>query len=136
MKILQKNTDLGLLILRLSLGILMLLHGIAKIQHGSGFIEQMVVGSGLPPFFAYGVYVGEVIAPLFIIAGYGTRIAALIFAINCLVAALLAHAQDLFTLSDHGGWAVELLGLYFFGAVALLFTGGGKYAVSSKQIWD
>ena len=136
MKYLEKNIDLGLLILRISIGGLMLLHGIAKLQHGAGFIEQVVVDAGLPSFIAYGVYLGEVIAPLFILAGYGTRAASVIFAGNCLVAALLVHSQDIFTLGEQGGWAVELLGLFFFGAVALIFTGGGKYALSSKHIWD
>ncbi|WP_165043192.1 DoxX family protein [Dysgonomonas sp. ZJ709] len=136
MKLLEKNTDAGILILRLSIGILMLLHGIAKLSSGAGMIEQIVVGAGLPSFIAYGVYVGEVIAPLFIIAGYGTRIAGAIFAVNCVVAASLAHSADIFTLSQSGGWAVELLGLYFFGALALVFTGGGKYALSRKHLWD
>jgi putative oxidoreductase len=114
----------------------MLLHGIHKLLHGVGFIAQMVAGAHLPPFFVYGVYVGEVIAPLLLIVGYKTRIAALIYAFNCLVAALLAHWGSLFALSEQGGWNVELLGLYFFGAVALVFTGGGKYACSSKSIFD
>ncbi len=136
MKYLEKSTDLGLLILRISIGGLMLLHGIAKLQHGAGFIEQVVVGAGLPSFIAYGVYLGEVIAPLLILLGYGTRAASIIFAGNCLVAALLVHLQDIFTLSEQGGWTVELLGLFFFGSVVLVFTGGGKYAVSNKHLWD
>lgn len=136
MKYLEKNIDLGLLILRISIGGLMLLHGIAKLQHGAGFIEQVVADAGLPSFIAYGVYLGEVIAPLFILLGYGTRAASIIFAGNCLVAALLVHSQDIFTLNEQGGWTVELLGLFFFGAVSLIFTGGGKYAISSKHIWD
>lgn len=136
MKRLERNTDLGILVLRLSIGILMLLHGISKLIHGAGFIEQVVVGAGLPSFIAYGVYLGEVIAPIFIIGGYGTRIAAFIFAGNCIVAASLVHIGDLLSLNEQGGWAVELLGLYFFGALALIFTGGGKYAISHKHIWD
>lgn len=136
MKNLEKNIDLGLLILRVSIGGLMLLHGIAKLQHGAGFIEDVVVGAGLLSFIAYGVYVGEVIAPLFILLGLGTRVASLIFAGNCLVAALLVHSQDIFTLNEQGGWTVELLGLFFFGALALIFTGGGKYAISNKYVWD
>lgn len=136
MKILDRNTDLGLLILRLSLGILMMLHGISKLINGAGFIEDVVVSAGLPSFIAYGVYVGEVIAPLFIIFGYGTRVAALIFAFNMIVAVGLAHSGDIFSLSETGGWTLELQGLYFFGALALIFTGGGKYALSTKHIWD
>ena len=136
MKFLEKNTDFGLLVLRLSVGVLMLLHGISKLMHGAGFIEQVVVDNGLPTFIAYGVYMGEVIAPLFIITGFATRVAAVIFAGNCIVATLLVHTAVVFTLNEQGGWMVELLGLYFFGALTLVFTGGGKYALSNKYLWD
>lgn len=136
MKLLNKNIDLGLLILRLSVGVLMLLHGISKLIHGADGIEQMIAASGLPLFIAYGVYIGEVIAPLFIIFGYGTRIAAAVLVFNMLVAVGMAHAGDVFTLTEAGGWAIELQGLYIFGALALVFTGAGKYALSSKHLWD
>lgn len=136
MKLLEKNTDLGLLVLRLSLGILMLLHGIAKLMHGAGGIEAMLAASGLPSFLVIGVYIGEVVAPILLIIGYATRIAAAVFAFNMVVAVAMAHGADLFTLSQSGGWTLELQGLYFFGAVALMFAGGGKYALSRKTIWD
>lgn len=136
MELLKKNNDLGLLIIRLSIGILMLMHGIFKIGHGVGFIEQMIVDMGMPSFFAYGVYIGEVVASIFIILGFATRIAAIVFAINCMVAALMVNPGGILALNEVGGWDKELLGLYFFGAVALIFTGGGKYALSNKYIWD
>ncbi len=136
MKYLEKNIDLGLLVMRLGIGVLMLLHGVFKLTHGVGFIEQVVLQNGLPSFMSYGVYVGEVVTPILIIIGYATRGAALIYAFNCFVAAMLVHIPMLFTLNEQGGWAVELLGLYFLGALALVFTGGGKYALSSKHIWD
>lgn len=132
----KKNNDLGLLVLRVSLGILMLLHGIAKLSGGLVFIQSMLESKNIPSFIGYGVLIGEVLAPLAIIAGFRTRIASSILAFNCLVAILLAHPNDLFSLSQHGGWAVELLGLYLFGAVTLFFTGAGKYAVSRQNNWD
>ncbi len=131
-----KNINVGLLIIRLSIGALMLLHGLSKLAGGIGFIQGILESKGLPGFIAYGVIVGEVLAPLAIIVGYRTRIASAIFAFNALVAIFLVHAQQIFTLSEHGGWAVELLGLYLFGAVALIFTGGGNIALSSKNKWD
>lgn len=91
MKILDKNTDLGLLILRLSIGVLLLLHGIAKLVHGSDAIQQMLEDAGLPAFIAYGAYIGEVIAPLFIIFGFATRLAAAVVAFNMIVAVLMVH---------------------------------------------
>ncbi len=132
----KKNQDLGLLILRLTLGGLMLFHGIAKIIYGVGGIQGMLSAKGLPGFFAYGVYIGEVIIPILLIIGFRTRIAAVIFAFNMLVAMLLAHSGDIFSLSKHGGWAVELIALFLFGAIALFFTGGGKYALSTTNKWD
>ena len=132
----KKNTDTGLLILRLSVAGLMLLHGLSKLLHGIGPIAGLVESKSLPAFFAYGVYVGEVLAPLAIIIGFRTRIAALIFFINTIVAALLAHSNEIFSLSQTGGWAVELLGLYGFGALVLMFTGAGRFAVSTRSRWD
>ena len=132
----KKNNDLGLLILRLTLGGLMLFHGVAKLIHGISGIESMLSSKGLPSFFAYGVYVGEVLIPILLILGFRTRIAALIFAFNMLVAMFLAHAGDIFSLSKHGGWAVELIALFLFGAITLFFTGSGKYAFSTTNKWD
>lgn len=134
--ILDRNIDWGVLILRLSIGGMMILHGISKMQHGIGPIRDMIVDAGLPAYFSYGVYVGEVIAPLLILVGIATRASAAVLAFNCLVAALMVHSGDLLQLNSQGGWAVELLGLYLFGAVTLVFTGGGKYALSRKFIWD
>ena len=131
-----KRNEIGLLILRLTLGILMLFHGVAKLMGGAGYIAGMLSEMGIPGFIGYGVIVGEIVAPLLIIVGYRTRLAAIVYAINMLVAILMMHANDLFSINDHGGWAVELAGLYFFGAVALIFTGAGKLAVSTKNNWD
>lgn len=132
----MKNNDLGLLIIRLSLGLLMLLHGIAKLTHGVDFLGDMFKSLGLPSFFAYSVYIGEVIAPVLIAIGYRTRLAAIVFAFTMVVAVGMAHMADLFTLGEAGGWALELQGLYFLGAIALFFTGAGKYAASTNSKWD
>src|SRR5690606_5497773 len=51
--------DAGKLVLRLTIGILILLHGLAKLMNGVGFIEGMLASRGVPAFFAYAVYVGE-----------------------------------------------------------------------------
>jgi putative oxidoreductase len=126
----SKNTDIGLLVLRISIGGLMLFHGVAKILHGISFLTENMGVIG------YAVYIGEVLAPLAILLGWRTKIASLVFAVNCIVAIAVAHAQELFSISDHGGYALELLMLYILGAVALFFTGAGKYAVSTTNKWD
>lgn len=130
-----KNTSLGLLIVRIAVGALMLLHGIAKIGQTT-FIEGMLADQGLPTIMAYGVYLTEIVAPLLILIGFRTRLAALAYTFGVLFIMFLAHAKDIFTLNEYGGWAVELLGLYLLGAVALFFTGAGKFAVSSSNSWD
>lgn len=131
----NKNTDLGLLILRIAIGAMMLLHGIAKLGDVS-FIEGMLAGKGIPSFLAYGVYITEIVAPLLLIVGYRTRLAAIVFIIGTLTAFFLVHSADLFLLNDNGGWKIELLGLYTFAALTLFFTGGGKMAASSSNQWD
>ncbi|WP_433812001.1 DoxX family protein [Flavobacterium johnsoniae] len=132
----RKNNDFGLLILRIAVGLLMLLHGIGKLGGGLEFISGMLEGKGIPGFIAYGVLIGEILAPILIIIGFRTRIGALLLAVNCLVAVLLVHSADIAKLSDTGGWAIELVGLYFFGALALFFTGGGSLAASKSNKWD
>lgn len=132
----RKNNDFGLLILRVAVGLLMLLHGIGKLGGGLEFISGMLEGKGIPGFIAYGVLIGEILAPILIIIGFRTRIGALLLAVNCLVAVLLVHSADIAKLSDTGGWAIELVGLYFFGALALFFTGGGSLAASKNNKWD
>ena len=131
----NKNTDLGLLILRIAIGALMLFHGIAKLK-GIGFIEGMLTQKGLPAFLAYGVYITEIIAPILIIIGYRMRLASLVYILGVLTAIFLVHASHIFTINQHGGWGIELLGLYLFGALALFFTGAGNLAVSTTNKWD
>ena len=132
----MNNKDLGYLILRLSIGGLMLFHGIAKVTHGLGYIEGVLSEKGLPAVLAYGVYLGEIIAPIMLILGFRTRIAALLYIPVMLVAMFIANGDKALTLTQTGAWAWELQALFLFGALALFFTGGGKYAVSTTNPWD
>jgi len=126
------NEHIGKLILRLALGLSILLHGIAKVSGGISFITTVVVKAGLPPFFAYGVYAGEVIAPVLLIIGWYSRAAAAVIAINMLFAIGLVHRVELTKLADTGGWALELQGMFVFTAIAIALLGPGRFAVNSK----
>lgn len=125
------DADTGKLIIRLSVGGLMLFHGIAKILHPGSleFIGGMLAGYNLPTILAYGVYIGEVVAPLMIIAGYKARIGGLILVVNMLFAIVLAHSGDLFSLTEHGGWMIELQMFYLLSALAVVFLGSGTKAI-------
>ena len=125
--------DLGKLVLRLVLGILVLLHGLAKLRFGIGGVEGMLAAHGMPAFFAWGVYVGEIIAPIFLILGIYARLGGLLVVINMVVAICLAHTGQLGLLSKSGGWALELQGMYLFGALAVLLLGAGAYGLGGRN---
>jgi putative oxidoreductase len=127
------SQDLGKLVLRLTVGILMLFHGIAKIRFGVGGIGEMIRAAGGPGALAYLVYVGEVFAPLLVIFGLWTRPAALVVVVNMLVAVALAHADDLVKLGQTGGWRLELQAFYLFGALAIALLGAGRYSLGGAQ---
>jgi putative oxidoreductase len=124
-----QTEDIGKLVLRLTLGILLLLHGVAKILGGVGGIAGMLQNIGLPGFLAYGVYIGEVLAPLLVILGFYARIGALIVVATMVAALYLAHLDDLFLLGQGGGWKLELQGFFLFTALAIALIGPGRFSV-------
>jgi putative oxidoreductase len=128
---LLRNDAAGKLVLRLTVGILMLFHGVSKLMHSGSvdFIGSKLTEAGLPALLANGVYVGEVVAPVMILLGVFSRVGGLIVVINMLFAVLLVHTGDILALTDHGGWRLELQAFYLFGALAIVFLGSGKYAV-------
>ncbi len=126
------SEDIGLLLLRLTLGGLMLLHGLAKLGGDVSGIQGMLQGIGLPAALAYGVYIGEVLAPLLLIVGWYARVGALLIVVNMVFALLLAHRGDFFLLTQNGGWALELQGMFLMSAVALALTGPGRFAVNER----
>lgn len=125
------SENLARLLLRLTIGGNMLLHGISKLTHGIDGIVERVVAHGLPSAFAYGVYVGEVLAPVLMIIGLATRASAWLVAFTMVVAIWLAHAGDVFALGDHGSWAIELQSLFLFGSIAVALLGPGKWSIKN-----
>ena len=126
------STDLGKLVLRVVLGVLILFHGVSKMLNGPGYVLQVVAKAGLPSFIAYGAYLGEVVAPLLLILGLWTRVGALIITGNMLVAIALVHMGQLMSLSNTGGWALELQGMYLGAAIAVALLGAGRYSMGGN----
>jgi putative oxidoreductase len=134
----EKSEDIGKLLLRISVGFVLILHGYFKILHNIEWLKILVADHGLPVFVAYGVYVGEFIAPLMVLMGYRIRIAAPLIVINMIMAIWLSHMNQIFSIKEAGGgWAIELDALLLFGALALFFLGGGKYCIKGGSgYWD
>ncbi|WP_050872032.1 DoxX family protein [Comamonas testosteroni] len=109
----------ALVVLRVTLALLMLLHGWAKIRYGIGSIEAKIESLGAPGFLAYAVYLGEVVAPLLLLVGLWVVPAALVIAVNMVVAFALMHTRQILMLNNTGGWALELQAFYFVSALVL-----------------
>lgn len=131
----HKQKDLGLLLIRITVAGLMLFHGVAKLK-GVDHIKGMLIENGLPEVLAYGVYITEIIAPVFMLIGLRTRLASLVFFIGMLVIIYLKQFENIFILTNTGAIKAELVLMYTFIALALFFTGAGTYAVSTKNKWD
>lgn len=128
-----RYVDAGTTLLRVSLGALMLLHGIHKLRHGIEGIMGQLASHGLPTALGYGVYVGEVIAPLMLIAGVFTRLAALTVAGTMAVALALVHSHELFTLNPKSGaLAIELPVLFLLASLAVALLGPDRHALGRR----
>ena len=124
--------DAAKLVLRLTIGILMLMHGLFKLSYGISSIIGMVAAKGWPEFIAYGVFLGELVAPILLILGLWTRPAALLIVINMVVAIMLAHMGQLTAMTSAGGWRLELQGLYLLGALAIAMQGAGRFSLGGS----
>lgn len=128
---LNRHADLGALLLRLTLGVVLLAHsvylkGVVYTLPGTAkFFESI----GLPGPLAYGVFTVEMIGGVLLIIGLHTRIAALAV-VPVLLGATWAHAGNgwLFT-NAGGGWEYPLLLALATGAQALI--GSGVYSLDA-----
>jgi putative oxidoreductase len=125
------SPGVGLLILRLAVAVVILFHGAYKVANGIDWMSGLLAQNGLPAFLRYGVYVAELVAPVLLIVGLWTRLAALVIAFDMVMAVLLALREQVFAVKPQGGgWGIELEALIGLAALVLFFTGGGKYSVS------
>jgi len=93
------------------------------------FIERMPMVKGTLlkeyapylPYIAYTVYIGEVIAPLFLIFNRYVRFFSAMIVLNMLVVIYLAYGDQVLSLSHDGAWAIEVPMLYLLIALTLIF---------------
>ena len=122
----KTNKDLGLLILRVGASGLMLMHGVGKVQdlfsNPTDFADPIGLGATVSLVLAV---IGEFVAPLFMIIGYKTKIAAIPALITMLVAAFVYHANDPFD-------SKEKAVLYALCFLVIAIAGPGKYSIDRK----
>lgn len=112
----------GAVLLRTTLALLLLFHGWSKITGGVGWLVDMVQGHGLPGYLAYAVYLGEVVAPLLMLVGVWVVPAALVVAVNMLVALFLVHQGHFLSINKSGGWELELQAFFLVSALVVALT--------------
>ncbi len=126
------DDDVGKLILRLTLGLLMLPHGISKLFGGVGGVQGMLANAGLPELLAYGVYIGEVVAPIMLIIGFYARWGGLLIVINMIFAIYLAHSHEIFMLNAQGVLQLELQYFFLMTGLVVMFTGPGVLSLNKR----
>ncbi|MEZ0390890.1 MAG: DoxX family protein [Pseudobdellovibrionaceae bacterium] len=118
--------DLGLLILRVSAGLMMLSHGWPKLIEFQNKMDTFPDPIGLGSPIALGLAVfAEFFCSLLLILGIRTKWASVPLFITMAVGSLIIHAAD--------PWQKKELALLYAAVfLTLFFTGGGKYSVGSR----
>ena len=130
-----QNLNYGATITRLSLGVILLAHGLLKIfvftiPGTVGFFESL----GLPAIVAYLTIFGEIAGGAALIIGIYTRLTALL-SVPILLGATWAHAVNGWVFSNQGGgW--EFPALLVVMAIAVAVQGSGSFAVKTIPVID
>lgn len=124
--------DIGPLVLRLGLALIFFVHGWPKIKgiaNVAGFFKQMNIP--IPGLMAWVVAILETAGAVLLAVGLGTRVLAILFAFNMLVAIYKAKIGMMKSgFSGQNGWEFEFA--LVVGSLALLFIGAGEYALDAK----
>ncbi len=124
-----QKSDLALLLLRVSLGIMLLAHGfvLKVLTFTPAGTAQFFASIGYPAFLAYLVILGEILGGLALIAGVFTRLASVLL-IPILVGATLMHLDNGWLFSaPKGGW--EFPAFWTVTLVVQALLGPGAYSV-------
>jgi putative oxidoreductase len=128
LRVLDRLQPLALLVMRLTLGAIMVTAGYHKVFGGLHRHSEFVHHLGLPAWLGYVSAFTEFLGGLLIIAGLLTRLAGFAASVNFAVAVLMVHWHNgLMGSPDRPGYALPLaLGTLAF---ALIFLGGGPISI-------
>jgi len=96
----RTDASLGVLIVRVTLGVCMLPHGVQKLQNFSGMMEMFTKQSGIPAPFAFLVIMGESFGAVGLILGVFGRFCAFGNALIMTGAIAMVHGANGFMLMD------------------------------------
>jgi putative oxidoreductase len=133
------SRDFSYLLIRLTAGGTLLVHGIGKLMHGTvaGFAAYGLARRGIEPALplAYAVWIIETIGAACIMLGLFTRFFAVAAGIQFAVIVFIAHwSYGFWWNRPGGGWEYPLLWGLIFAAIAL--RGGGPYSLDRKVGWE
>ena len=116
----------GFVLLRLSIGIMLIHHGYEKLDSIENFADAFVRPLHLPfpIFLSYIAAFSEIVGSWLLIFGLGTRLGAL--AVMGTVSFGIYHA---IMTSGFNIYLLELLVLYWGGSACVLLNGGGNFAL-------
>ena len=126
----KKNHDLGMLLLRLAVGIVFVAHGWAKFADMAstiGFFGQL----GMPAILAYVVAAVELLGGLALVVGIYTDLAALLLTIVMAVALVYVKMVTL-KMGLLGGYEFDLVLLA--ATLTIMFIGPGKHVAMKTRM--
>jgi len=130
-----KSAPYGALLLRVSMGVLFLLHGLylKAFVFGMAGTANYFGSLGLPAWFAWLVMLYETLGGLALILGIYTRWVAIFLGIHLLFAAFLGHGTHGWTFTAKGGgyeypvfWAISCFALALLGSGAHALKPGAR----------
>ncbi|MEK7544659.1 MAG: DoxX family protein [Patescibacteria group bacterium] len=121
------NTDLGILFLRIALGVVFLHAGYLKVSDMTPVLAGF--GSlGIPVWLSYVVAYAELVAGVALLLGIFVRYFGIVLAVIMFVAAVKVHFANGFGLQGSG---YEYTFVLFFGSLAMVTFGSGKYSLAA-----
>ena len=135
--IFRTSDDIGAFVARITLGVVMLPHGLQKLLGlfgGAGFsgTVEFFVSSGIPAFVAILIIIGESFGAIGLIVGFLSRLAALGITVIMLGAIVTVHLQNGFFMNWGGTAAGEGFEFHLLAVglgLIVLIKGGGIWSV-------